>query len=78
MVAVACSSCHVRGVPNVMDHLSTGIVELLWYAYVICVTKESLCVALEAVSVFLWTALRWSVHRLYVYSRRVQMSALVD
>ena len=28
MVIVVCSSCSVRGIPNVIDHLSMGIVEL--------------------------------------------------
>ena len=77
MLAVVCSGCSVRGIPNVMDHLSTGIVELLWYASLICVLRESLCVALEAVSVAPWTALLQSIHWLYVYSRRVRMSVLV-
>ena len=60
-----------------MDHLLTGIVELLWYACLICVMRESLCVALEAVSVAPWMALLQLVHWLYVYSCRVQTSVLV-
>ena len=28
MVAVVCSHCSVRGIPNVIDHLLTGTVEL--------------------------------------------------
>ena len=51
MVIVVCSSCSVRGIPNVIDHLLTGIVEFLWYASVICVMRESLCVALVALRV---------------------------
>ena len=57
MVIVVCSSCSVRRIQNVIDHSSMGIVELLWYASLICVLRESLCVALEAVSVAPWTAL---------------------
>ena len=53
MVAVVCSSCSVRRIPNVIIHLSTRIVELLWYASLMCVLREILCVALEAVSVAL-------------------------
>ena len=34
-----------------INHLSMGIVELLWYASIIFVMWESQCVALEAVSV---------------------------
>ena len=77
MVAVVCSSCSVRGFPNVMDHLSTGILELLWYASLICVLRESLYVVLEALSVAPWTVSSWSIHWLYVYSCKVQMSVLV-
>ena len=44
----------------------------------LCLEIESLCVALEAVSVALWTALLQSVHWLYVYSHRFQMSVLVN
>ena len=77
MVILVCSNCSGRGIPNVMDHLLTGIVELLCYASLICVLRESLCVALEAESVAPWTALLRSVHWLYVYSHRVQMSLLV-
>ena len=51
IVMVVCSSCRVRGIPNVIDNLSMGIVEPFWYASVICVVRESQCVALEAVSV---------------------------
>ena len=56
MVTVVCSSCSVREIPNVIDHLPMGIVELLWYASVICVMRERLCVAMDAVSVAPWTA----------------------
>ena len=77
MVAVVCSSCSLRGIPNFMDLLSTGIVGLFWYASFICVFRESLCVALEDLRVALRTALLLSVHWLYVFSRRVQMSVLV-
>ena len=76
MVAVDCSSCSVRGIPNVMDNSSTGIVVLLWYASLICVLRESLCVALETVSVAPWTASLRAVNWLYVYSHRVRMSVL--
>ena len=76
MVAVVCSSCSVRAIPNVMNHLLTRSVELLWYAFLICVMRESLCLALEAVSVAPWTALSWSIHWLYVFSHRVQISVL--
>ena len=77
MVAVVCSSCSVRGIPNVIDHSLMGITEVLWYASLICDMRESMCVALKAVSVVPWTALLQSVHWLYVYSHRVQMSVLV-
>ena len=77
MVAMVCSSCSVRGSPNMIYHLLTGIVELLWYASVICVMRESLCVALEAVSVAPWTTLWRLIHWLYVYSLKVWMSVLV-
>ena len=48
---VVCSSCRVRGFPNVIDILSIGVMELLWNASVIFGIRVSLCVAIEAVSV---------------------------
>ena len=55
MVIVVCPNCSVRGILNVMDHLSMGIVELLLYDFLICVLRDCLCVSLEAMSVALWT-----------------------
>ena len=40
-----------------IDHLSMGMLELLWYVSVICVMRENLPVALGAASVVPWTAL---------------------
>ena len=77
MVAVVCSSCSVRAIPYVIVHSLMGIAELLWYAFLICVMKESLCLALEALSVAPWTASLRSVHWLYVYSHGVWISVLV-
>ena len=73
MLLVVCSGGRVREIPYVMNNSSMGIVELLWYASMICVKRESQCVALEAVRVALWTALLQSIHWLYVYSHMVQM-----
>ena len=60
-----------------IDNLSMAIVELMWYASMICVMGDSLCVALEVVNVALWMPLLQSVHWLYVYSHRIWMSVLV-
>ena len=46
MILVVCSNWRVRGMPNVNDSSSIGVEELLLYASVICVMRESLCVAL--------------------------------
>ena len=62
MVMVVCSSCSVWGILNVIDHSSMEIVQLLWYPSLICVTRESQCVALGAVSVAPWTALIQSIN----------------
>ena len=77
MVMVVCSSCRLRGIPKVKDNLSMGIVELLWYASVICVMRERQCVSLETMSVALWTAPLWSIHWLYVYLCTIWMIVLI-
>ena len=46
MILVVCSNWRLRRIPNVNDSLSTGMEELLLYNPVICVMRESLCVAL--------------------------------
>ena len=44
IVLVVCSSCRVRGIPNVIDNMSMGIVKQLLYASMICM---ELCTAFK-------------------------------
>ena len=62
MILVVCSNRRVRRIPNVNDSSSIGVEELLMKASVICVMRESLCVAL---------ADEWDTHEQKCYGQSI-------